>query len=435
MCFPPSRENAVEFVRDECKTIKELLCPVRAHHQNDERAWIVRLPTPRIAMRIIIIGGGIGGLTASLALRRVGCAVTVFEQSPVLREAGAGITLWPNATRVLHELGLTDAVRAAAAPITRGQICNRFGRVLADIRLDSVARRTGGEILGIHRADLLAVLARSVDPADIRLGARLMDLTVDENGVTARFANGETARGDLLVGADGIHSRVRELTLGDPRRYCGYVGWRGVARLDLPPGLSTWSYGQGAQFGLIPIGGGRVFWFGTGSMPEEAIPHLGSPRDELLARFGKWHAPIPELVASLHDDEIVRTPIYDRPPAPRWGDGRVTLLGDSAHATTPTLGQGACLAIESAYVLAEGQRRGAKPAGGMDWYQRRRRPRTGRVIRLSWQIGRAIQWRYRALCWLRDRAIGMTPTFLHQHALESIITAGCVAPAYVGVPT
>lgn len=393
-------------------------------------------PAPGSLMRVVVIGGGIGGLTAALALKRVGCDVAVFEQSPALREAGAGITLWPNATRVLHELGLADAVRAVSAPVTRGQIWSQSGRVLADIPLDRVARRTGGEVLGIHRADLLAVLARAVDSADTHLGARLIDLKVNNDGVTAQFADGRTARGDVLVGADGIHSRVRAVTLGDAQRYCGYVGWRGAARFDsplLPPGLSIWTYGNGAQFGLIPIGGGRLFWFGTGTMPEAAVPLLGSPREELLKRFHDWHAPIPEFIASLNDAEVVRTPIYDRPPAPKWGNGRVTLLGDAAHATTPTLGQGACLAIESAYVLAEAMRRGTPDA--LNVYEGRRRLRTARVIRLSWRVGCSIQWRHPLLCWLRDRAIGFTPTFLHMRGLESIITAGCVAPAYDGAST
>jgi 2-polyprenyl-6-methoxyphenol hydroxylase-like FAD-dependent oxidoreductase len=387
-------------------------------------------------MRALIIGGGIGGLAAAVALRQVGCEVAVFEQAQALREAGTGLTLWPNATRVLCALGLGDGVRAVATPLRRGQIRDRSGRILADIPLDEVGRRAGGEVLGIHRADLLALLAREVDRADLRLGARLTDFRADTDGVTALFADGRSDRGDLLVGADGIHSRVRDMVLADPRRYCGYVGWRGAVPFDSPHlarDLSIWTFGRGAQFGLIPIGGGRVFWFGTGSMPEGSIPRLGLHRDELMARFGDWHPPIPDLVASLAEENVLRTPIYDRPPVRRWASGRVTLLGDAAHATTPTLGQGACLAIESAYVLADCLGTAATVEAGLRRYEAERRRRTARVIRRSWRAGGIIQSRNPALCRARDRILGLVPTSWHLRNLQSIIAPGCVAPATSGV--
>jgi 2-polyprenyl-6-methoxyphenol hydroxylase-like FAD-dependent oxidoreductase len=301
--------------------------------------------------------------------------------------------------------------------------------MLADIPLGALGRRLGAPIVGIHRADLLAVLARCVAPADVYLSARFVSFEQDAHGVTAHFADGRRERGDLLIGADGIHSCVRALVLGDPQRYCGYVGWRGAARLDVPgfpPGLSIWSYGRGAQFGLIPIGGGRVFWFGTASMPEAEIAQLGPHRQELSARFHDWHVPIPDLLGVLDEAAVVRTPIYDRPPVSRWGTGRVTLLGDAAHATTPTLGQGACLAIESALVLAGYLGRGGTVDTALRCYERDRQRRTARIIRQSWNMGRQIQWRHPLACWLRDRVIRLMPLALHVRTLEQIIGPGCV---------
>lgn len=380
-------------------------------------------------MRALIIGGGIGGLALAIALRHVGLEVTVFEQSPALREAGAGLTLWSNAMRVLRVLGLTDSILGVSTPLERGLICNQTGKVLANIPLGELGQKFGAPIVGIHRADLLAVLSSRVDPDDVRLGAKFVDVTQDDRGVTAHFADGTHEHGDLLVGADGIHSRVRELVLGDRLRYCGYVGWRGVADIrahDLPTGQSIWSYGRGSQFGLIPIGGGRVFWFGTATIPEEQIAHLGSHRQELTKRFHDWHVPIPDVVAAANVETLVRTPIYDRPPVQRWGVGRVTLLGDAAHATTPTLGQGACLAIESAYVLADRLRGSESVESALRAYERERQTRTARIIRQSWNMGVSIQWQNPLACWLRNQAVHWMPLRWHLRSLEKIITPGCV---------
>ncbi len=380
-------------------------------------------------MRALIIGGGIGGLALAIALRHVGLEVTVCEQAPALREAGAGLTLWSNAMRVLRVLGLTDSILDVSTPLARGLICNQTGKVLANIPLGELGQKMGAPIVGIHRADLLAVLSSRVDPNDVRLGAKFVDFTQDDRGVTAHFADGTQQRGDLLVGADGIHSRVRELVLGDRLRYCGYVGWRGVADIrapDLPTGRSIWSYGHGSQFGLIPIGGGRVFWFGTATIPEEQIALLGPHRQELLKRFHDWHVPIPDVVAAADVETLVRTPIYDRPPVQRWGVGRVTLLGDAAHATTPTLGQGACLAIESAYVLADRLRGGESVESALRSYERERQTRTARIIRQSWNMGVSIQWQNPLACWLRNQAVHWMPLRWHLRSLEKIITPGCV---------
>jgi 2-polyprenyl-6-methoxyphenol hydroxylase-like FAD-dependent oxidoreductase len=388
-------------------------------------------------MRALVIGGGIGGLAAAVALRCVGLDVTLFEQAPAMRESGAGLTLWTNATRALRALGLDEPLRPLSTPLERGEVRAASGRLLAAIPLGDLGRRLGGPTVGVHRADLLALLAAAVPPAGVRLEHRLERFAQDEAGVTAHFAGGRAERGDLLVGADGIHSRVRAQLLGDPLRYAGYVGWRGVARVgrpEFPAGLSVWSYGRGSQFGLIPIGGGRVFWFGTSSMAEDEANRLGSHRDELRARFRGWHDPIPEVIEAMDEGALVRTPIYDRPPAGRWGAGRVTLLGDSAHATTPTLGQGACLAIESALVLARRLRDTSSVAAALRLYEHERQGRTARIIRQSWGMGKRIQWRHPLACRFRDLVIRAVPTALHVRTLERIIRPGCVDEGWPGAP-
>jgi 2-polyprenyl-6-methoxyphenol hydroxylase-like FAD-dependent oxidoreductase len=383
-------------------------------------------------MRVLIIGGGIGGLTAAIALRRVGIDATVFEQAPALRERGAGLTLWSNAMQVLDALGLDEAVLAASTRLQRGEVRDRAGRLLAAFPLGPLADRMGAPIVGIHRADLLAALAAHVDTADVHLDARFVDFSQDARGVTACFADGREERGDVLIGADGIHSRLRALLVGDPQRYCGYVGWQGVATVshpDFPLGLSTWSYGRGAQFGLIPVGssqGRRVFWFGTTTLAEDRIPSLGPHRQELRARFRHWHPPIPEILETTDETAILRIPIYDRPPVKRWGTGRATLLGDAAHATSPTLGQGACLAIESAAALAGALRRGPSVETALRRYEQFRQERTARIINQAWRLGSQIQWENPAACALRDLAIRCMPPALRERMLVDVMAAGCV---------
>jgi 2-polyprenyl-6-methoxyphenol hydroxylase-like FAD-dependent oxidoreductase len=381
-------------------------------------------------MKALIIGGGIGGLAAAIALRRAGLAVRALEQAAALREAGAGLTLWSNAMRALDRLGLTAPLLAAGTVLERGEIRAASGRLLAATPLGDLGRRMGAPIVGIHRADLLTILAAAVDPADVRLNARFERFEQDGGGITAHFADGPPERGDLLIGADGIHSRARQLLVGDPQRYAGYVGWRGAtpfSHADLSPGLSVWSYGRGGQFGLIPIGGGRVFWFGTANVPEGAIDRLGPARDELWSRFRNWHRPIPDLLQAIDPDAVLRTPIYDRAPVRRWGTGRATLLGDAAHATTPTLGHGACLAIESAAVLARCLGRKSSVESALRRYERERQERTGWIIRQSWDMGRVIQWENPAACWLRDLAIRWTPRRVHERTIVRIVNPACVA--------
>jgi 2-polyprenyl-6-methoxyphenol hydroxylase-like FAD-dependent oxidoreductase len=206
-------------------------------------------------------------------------------------------------------------------------------------------------------------------------------------------------------------------------------GWR---RSDFSPGLSLWSYGRGAQFGLIPVGGGRVFWFGTTTVPEDRIASLGLHREELRARFGDWHPPIPETLEAVDEKALVRVPIYDRPPARRWGVGRLTLLGDAAHATSPTLGQGACLAIESAAALAHALQRTPSIETALRHYERARQRRTAKIIDQAWRIGRAIHWQSSLACTLRDLAVRCTPSALHEHWLSRIVATGCAEVSSVG---
>jgi 2-polyprenyl-6-methoxyphenol hydroxylase-like FAD-dependent oxidoreductase len=206
----------------------------------------------------------------------------------------------------------------------------------------------------LHRAELLDALHRAAGPDVVRLGARCVGLVQDAMAVTARFEDGREARGDLLIGADGLRSAVRSVLFGtDPPRYGGYSAWRAVTRFDparLTPG-ETW--GRGRRFGQWGMTGGRAYWYATESVPAGQGDPPEGRKQGLLALFCGWHEPVEDLIEATDESAILRNDVYDRPALHRWSVGRATLLGDAAHPMTPDMGQGACQAIEDAVILAD----------------------------------------------------------------------------------
>lgn len=360
--------------------------------------------------RAVVIGGGIGGLTAGIALRRAGWDVTVYERAPELREVGAGISLWTNAVKVLRRLGVGPAVEAAAHPITRSEIRSWRGRLLGVTDFVALNAKLGAPTVGVHRADLQAALADALGRDRLRLGAECVGYEHDAGGATARFADGRTDRADVLVGADGLKSAVRRQMLGDdPPRYAGYTAWRSVGLIDrpeVPPGVTFVAMGRGSQVGLLPIGKGRTYWFATANVPTGG-DGPGDHHTELLKRFADWYPAVPAAIAATPPGAVVRNDILDRPPVRRWTDGRVALLGDAAHPTTPNLGQGACQAIESGRVLARHLTGAADVPAALVAYAESRFARTARVTNRSWTLGKVLALESGWACWVRDRAFGL----------------------------
>jgi 2-polyprenyl-6-methoxyphenol hydroxylase-like FAD-dependent oxidoreductase len=354
-------------------------------------------------VKAIIVGGGIGGLTAAIALRRVGVEAVVFERAAELREIGAGITLWANAVRALKKLDVYDAIREAGAELG-GEIRSWRGERISEITADQLKSRLGEANLAVHRADLQSALLAALPQGTVRLGAEFVGFGEDGAGVVARFAGGHEERGDLLLGADGIDSSVRAQLFGrSAPRYAGYAAWRGVvdAGDGLVPaevGLNLW--GRGSEFGLAGIGQGRFYWFMTRNAPEGEADDAAGRKREVLDLLQGWYEPSRRAVEATEESKILRNDIYDRDPLKRWGAGRTTLLGDAAHPMTPNLGQGACQAIEDAVVLARCL--GGEVVSSLRLYEARRIPRTAEVARRSRLAGRIVQLDNPLLCRLRD---------------------------------
>ena len=358
------------------------------------------------AARALIIGGGIGGLCAAIALRRAGIGAHVFEQADSLREVGAGLTIWTNAAKVLRRLDVAERVISSASITERFQLRTWRGDVLDETRPGDLGRRFGCPNLVVHRADLLRALATAVEPESITVGARCVGFEQDSEGVTASFADGAEWRGEILIGADGLHSAIRERLFSDGRpRYAGYMCWRGLAEFegqDLPAGLGFEAWGRGARFAVQHCGSGRVFWYATRNAAEGVPDGPHGRKQDVLETYAGWHEPIPTVIAATEADAILKNDITDRKPIKRWGRGRVTLLGDAAHPMTPNFGQGACQAMEDAVVLADCLAGVSDVSAALQAYEERRRDRTASITRASRRFGAASQWENLWLCRLRD---------------------------------
>lgn len=361
-------------------------------------------------LRAIIIGAGIGGLTAALALRAVGVGATVYERGSSLEamQAGGGIHLWSNALHVFRHLGLDDTIRASGAELELAEFCSWRGPVLSGWKIGDISRRVGLPTVGISRADLQPMLARALGDEQIKLAMPCTGFAEDADGVIVRFADGCEARGDLLIGADGISSAVRAQIHGQqPHRYAGYTLWQAIT--DFPTSQAPHDYfrvswGRGKRFGFYRVGGGRLYYFALSNAPaREQDPERGKVA-MLLDRYGfrDWPEPVPSIIKATDDAALSRVDLRDRPPARRWGEGRVTLLGDAAHPMTFNVGQGACQAVEDAGALARHLGRAGDIPAALRAYEAERIKRTTPIVNLAWQLGSFGRWENRAACRFRE---------------------------------
>lgn len=358
-------------------------------------------------VRVLVVGAGIGGLTAALALHRRGIDVDVLEARPALGEVGAGLTLWPNALAGLARLGLDEAVIGEGHAIRWMQVRRAGGRRLSDIDTGRINARLGHPSVGITRPRLHSVLAEAAKRAGI-------PIHVDARGVgvatgppaTVHLADGTRMTADVVVGADGLNSVVRHHLHGGAPAYAGYLAWRAVSDTPLPstaPDSVVWR-GPGQIAGAVRQRHGS-FWFATRTAPHGAYEDA---RDQatVLSLFGSWDQTLVDLVTATPPSAIHRTHLYDRPP--RWGRGAVTLLGDAAHPMRPSLGQGACQAIEDGVLLADVL--GDSPPEPLRRYETARRRRVARIVRFSRWVAASEQLQQPLLRRLADASFALTPT-------------------------
>ncbi len=373
-------------------------------------------------MRVIVVGGGIGGVTAALALAHKGFEVEIYEQAGELAEVGAGVSLWPNALKALHQLGLGAALEAMSFVSSEGAIRQADGAVLSRTCAPEFVRRFGLPPMVFHRAELLDALLNAARHVPLHLGHECRDLAQDAGSATAHFANGVSATAAAIVAADGLRSGVRtRLGVAGELRYAGYTAWRGMASFETRELIAGETFGCGQRFGLVPLTGNRVYWYATDNVPEGQREPPAAAQARLLALFDGWHAPIRDLIAATEPARILRNDIYDRDPVNRWGAGRITLLGDAAHPMTPNLGQGACQAIEDALVLAAHLATGFEVESSLRAYERERMARTRPVVQASRRVGRMGQVEGAAACRLRNLLLRMIPGSMTYRHLAPVV--------------
>jgi 2-polyprenyl-6-methoxyphenol hydroxylase-like FAD-dependent oxidoreductase len=379
--------------------------------------------------RALIIGAGPGGLTAALALRRVGIEAALFDRAPALGKAGAGLGVQANALRALMRIGVGDRIIGAGTEMRSQEIYDRRGNKLLVLPHGEVADAFGTPTISLLRADVQLALIDALEDGVLHLNAECTAVAQDADGVTAHFADGSSARGALLIGADGARSVVRRHVYGAENtepRYSGVTIWRSVVQLSgiLPEDTARAYFGSGQVFTMFPVGQQRIYW-GIG----KRVPEGGSdPPTGLHEILNGYLAEFPdfsrEVVTATPESEIIRTDIYDRDPERTWVKGRVALLGDAAHLTTPFIGQGAGISMEDSVLLAKelaltnGLSDQARIERALRSYERARMPRTASIVLSSRRRGKLMFMKNPVASSLRNALLSSLPAPVKRRVLE-----------------
>jgi len=351
-------------------------------------------------MDIMIIGAGIGGLTAAIALQRQGHRVRVCEAAPELKPVGAGLWVAPNGQEVLRRIDpeLLRQVVSAGFEADGALIMTASGQILSRVDAQSFTDRYAqASTLAVRRSDLHRLLHAALTPDTVVCKRRLERYESDGDKVRVWFADGSSENCDLLVGADGIHSRVRTQLFGAlPLRYSGQTCWRGLSPRVLSGdwarrAAEIWADEPGLRAGFSQVDQDTVYFYITALAP--AGQHTQAEKAGLMERLSPFPAIVSELVEATPAENLIRADIFDLLPLKSYHRGRVVLLGDAAHATTPNLGQGANQAMESALALANCLDAFPQLSAALAAYEQRRIPKASSVVNTSWQINQMVNLR------------------------------------------
>lgn len=367
---------------------------------------------------VLIVGGGIAGLATAAGLARAGISCEIVERAETWAPVGAGIVLGVNAMRVVRRLGLEDAVASSGTRLGRGAITDRRGHVLGATDFSSLEPEFGPTI-ALHRADLHEALLGAASGVPISLGTSVEKLEVHRDHVGVRLTDGRARRWSLVIGADGLRSRVRELCFGGERIvYSGYTCWRLVLRVPFEAIEMREMWGRGKRFGLVPLGDGRVYCFAVANAPRgEADPEPGRV-ERFRERFAGFGGQVPAVLDALRSpEELIHNDLEELADGP-WHRGRVSLIGDAAHAMTPNMGQGAAMALEDSMVLVELARAQLPVQEMLGKLHGRRRSRVRWVQNQSRRIGRIGQLEGAFACGLRNAVLRLIPDAANTGALR-----------------
>lgn len=372
--------------------------------------------------KIVVLGAGIAGLTAAIALRQIGFDPLVFESANEIKGIGAGFGLASNAIKAFGCLGLAEEVTALGRWLDSFDICDQWGNTL--IRTDPSKLRDlyQAENFAYHRADLHQFLLSKLPASSIVTAKRGQYIQQDKQGITLFFHDGSDIRCDYLLVADGVRSAIRQqLCPSSKPRYAGYTCWRGVVdnrSIGLAKGVETW--GAKGRIGMTPLSKDRLYWYACVNAKANDVQYRNYGVSDLHKRFADYHDPIPHVIAATKQVDLLWNDIIDVKPLKHFAFDRVLLMGDAAHATTPNMGQGACQAIEDAVILQVEMQKQQPIEAAFVAFERRRLGRTRYITDTSRQAGWLAQWDNPFWVSLRNTLLKTVPQSIVQYNLKKL---------------
>lgn len=361
--------------------------------------------------RVVIVGGGVGGLTLALALHRAGLSVEVHEQHETFQRRATGFTIWSYAVAHLESLGV--AVEQAGQPIEYTEIRNQSGRLISKMPVGEVSRKLGAASYEMRRASMLEAIADELPDDLLHRGSQCSGVREEADRVEVLFEGKDSVSADLVVGADGIHSLLRKEVAGEtPLHYSGYSGAGGVTAFvhpDIPPQTHVDVWGHGGKAGIADVGEGQMRWYITW----RGAAGSRLTKDEMLDLLENWYPPVREVALVTPEEEIHQISHFDIAPLRQWTRGRMVLMGDAAHATTPFAAMGANMAIEDASELAKSIEQAGDLAAAFAAFESSRKERTEQIVKRGRVMSRMTQLHSPFAAWLRDQA------FLHMPEKET----------------
>ena len=376
-----------------------------------------------IEMKVVIIGGGIAGLTTAIALQRAGITCTIYEAAAHFQPVGAGIVLAANALKALEKMGIAEAILPKGRLLDAFTILDNNGRKIIHTNSRLVRAKFGADNFTIHRADLHQILLSFIPAANLHWNKRCVNLTQTRDKVNLFFQDGRVAEADYVLACDGIHSVVRKKLLPKVQpRYSGYTCWRAVVAMPpvtLPEATETW--GTIGRFGIVPLPANKIYWFACLRAAQNDQNFKKYTSLQLLDLFKNFHSPVPELLRQSQNEQLLWNDICDLKPLPQFAFGNILLLGDAAHATTPNMGQGACQAIEDAVILASEWQQTTNVPDAFRNFEQKRLARTNYITTQSRRIGQMAHVQNKYLAQLRNTVLRLMPASLQEKNLKKLL--------------
>lgn len=373
-------------------------------------------------MNVSIIGAGIAGLTTAIALEKIGIKATIFESTRTIKAVGAGLVLAGNAIKAFQRLGIADEVIKLGLLLPSFTIYDQKGKSISKIDSKVINEQYGVGNFTIHRAELHKFLLSKIDSDSIHTNKQAVHIENTDNSVIVTFQDGSIHQTDVLILADGIHSKIRKQLLpGTEPRYSGYTCWRAVidnSNLNLTETSETWS--TVGRFGIVPLADNKIYWFACINAPQNDNTIRQFKVAELQNHFKSFHEPIPSILQHTKDESLIWNDIIDLKPINQYAFDKVVIIGDAGHAMTPNMGQGACQAIEDAVILADELNSNSDVKIAFKQFEKRRVKRVHYIVNTSWTIGKLAQTENKLLASVRNFVFKNIPGSVNERQLKTL---------------